>query len=315
MLDDYKTEQNIFYNIVNNELKNNKLSHAYLILKNDNVFAMPIILSFVKAIICPSHYTNRDKCEDCNICKRIDDNNYMELKIIRNDGMWIKKDQMIDLQEEFSKKAIEGSKKIYIIDDCEKMNTYTANSILKFLEEPEENIIAILLTNNINQVLKTVVSRCQILSLKKNQISFSNSLEEYHYIFKDFTSNIGDNINDYEEIVEATIEFMSFLEDNRYDTIIYAKKLWHNKFKERKDSVIAFNLIIILYYQALKYKYNLNVNYLNKYMDFIKKISKQNESTLIKKIQIFIEFNSLIKYNLNMNLLIDNLIINVGGLE
>ena len=69
---------------------------------------------------------------------------YPEIKIIEPDGMWIKKEQLMELQEEFNKTAIEGSKRIYTILECEKLNKQAANSILKFLEEPNDDIIALL---------------------------------------------------------------------------------------------------------------------------------------------------------------------------
>ena len=65
--------------------------------------------------------------------------------------MWIKKEQLLELQEEFMTKGLLTSKKIYIITDATKLNTSSANSILKFLEEPADNIIAILLADNIHQ--------------------------------------------------------------------------------------------------------------------------------------------------------------------
>ena len=77
------------------------------------------------------------------------------------------KEQILGLQNEFSTKAIESKYKVCIILNCEQLNKYAANSLLKFLEEPEENIITILLTNNIGQVLKTIVSRCQVITFQK----------------------------------------------------------------------------------------------------------------------------------------------------
>lgn len=74
----------------------------------------------------------------------------------------------MDLQSEFSKKSIEGSKKVYIIKSADKMNIQTANSILKFLEEPIDEIIAILVVDNINLMLPTIISRCQVIKLNKN---------------------------------------------------------------------------------------------------------------------------------------------------
>ena len=102
----------------------------------------------------------------------INDKCYPEIKIINPDGLWIKKEQLDEIQKEFSTKAVFGTKKIYIINEADKMNSSAANSILKFLEEPVPNIIAILVTNNIYQLLDTIISRCQVISLRKNKLNF-----------------------------------------------------------------------------------------------------------------------------------------------
>jgi len=313
MLDDYKKSQNIFYNIALNALKNDKLSHAYLIEKNGNTEALKIVLSFIKTIICPSHYTNLSKCKNCNICQRINDNNFLEVKIVKPDGMWIKKQQIEQLQEEFSKKAIEGTKKIYIIEDCEKMNTITANSILKFIEEPNPNIIAILMTNNINQVLKTIISRCQVITLNKNSNDIKDNIDKYLKLFNLSRNDIEDNFDNYEEKLKNVIDFICFLENYKTDTIIYAKKMWHSKFKDRKDNIMAIDLMIKIYYEALKYKNNTNISIGKEDKKVIDKIANLDDIKIIEKIEKLIEFKETIKYNLNMNLLVDNLIIQLGG--
>ena len=99
---------------------------------------MDIVLSFVKSIVCLEY---NDENNAIKVCKRIDEGNYLDVMVIEPDGLWIKKNQIIDLQNEFSKKAVEGRKKIYIIKSADKMNVQTANSILKFLEEPVDDII------------------------------------------------------------------------------------------------------------------------------------------------------------------------------
>ena len=68
--------------------------------------------------------------------------------------------------------------RVYIINHAESMNEYAANSLLKFLEEPAPNIVAILLADNQYQILDTIVSRCQVISLinshsKDNQDTIS----------------------------------------------------------------------------------------------------------------------------------------------
>ena len=165
MLDDYKDLQKISYRILKNTVSNNKSSHAYLFETNGYSKGLDFAISFAKYLLCPYHYTNSLKCNNCFQCEQIDSGSFGELKIIDSDGQWIKKEQLIDLKEEFSKKSINGKQKVYIINNADKLNVASSNSLLKFLEEPEDNIVAILLVNNRFQLLNTILSRCQILSL------------------------------------------------------------------------------------------------------------------------------------------------------
>ncbi|PGE91020.1 DNA polymerase III subunit delta', partial [Bacillus toyonensis] len=80
------------------------------------------------------------------------------------EGGSIKKEQIQQLHKEISYTATEFSRKIYLIDRVEMLTTGAANSLLKFLEEPDGNTTAILVTENIKKVLGTIQSRCQILN-------------------------------------------------------------------------------------------------------------------------------------------------------
>ena len=118
-------------------------------------------------ILCPHPVSNIDglNCNRCNTCQLIDEGNFPDLEIIEADGMQIKKKQLLSLKEEYQNYSLIGHRRVYIIREAEKLNPSSANTILKFLEEPEEGIIAILLTKNRYQVLDTILSRCQVLSL------------------------------------------------------------------------------------------------------------------------------------------------------
>ena len=95
MLDDFKNSQFIAYSLLCNALKKEKLSHAYLIDANNFEEAFDFVLAFVKSILCNSHYTNCNFCSNCNICKRVQNNNYPEVKIIETDSLIIKKEQFV----------------------------------------------------------------------------------------------------------------------------------------------------------------------------------------------------------------------------
>ncbi len=309
MLDAYKDGQAVAYNIMMNAINNNKLSHAYLFDSNGNSDVMNIVLSFVKIIICMDKKSDE---EILNICDRIDNGNYIDVKIIEPDGLWIKKEQLLDLQSEFSKSAIEGSKKIYIIKSADKMNIQTANSILKFLEEPVDDIIAILIVDNINLVIPTIISRCQIIKLNKKKYEESSLLN-----FSNLCNNTKYRcLSDDEkrQFIDDVINFIMMIENSGLDTLIYTKNIWHNKFKDRNDNIMAIELIINFYYDVMKFISNLKINFFKDKIEYIENVSKKNSLiSVAKKIEILDEIKNNFKRNLNINLLVDKLIIDMCG--
>lgn len=299
MLDEYMKSQKIVYKTLTNEVKKNKYSHAYLFEANGNPDAFSLVLSFAKMLLCPYNYSNKEKCVNCTQCDKIDKNIFSDLKIIEPDGLWIKKEQLDLLQKEFSTKSVESNKKIYIINNAEKLNVQASNSILKFIEEPEEGIIAILITNNIYQILSTIVSRCQIISLARSKEKTSINLNYEEEELKNHLQTINN--------------FVKYLEKEKLNTIIISNKLWHDTYKERKDYINGFELLLIYYKDILNYKLHRNIEIFNDYIEDIKIISDNNTfDNLIYKINKIIELKENIKVNANQNLLLDKLIIEIS---
>ena len=309
MLDDYKFDQPIAFKILKNAIKKNNYSHAYLFETHGYKNSLEFIFSFVKAILCPNGYCNSEKCGSCKNCQIIDDNNNVELKIIEPDGSWIKKDQLLDLQNEFSKKALLGNKKIYIIKEADKMNPSSANSILKFLEEPEENIIAILLVDNKYQLLDTIVSRCQVISLfNQNASENNNYLEKLQSII---------NIQKIdEEKINKALSFVDYYEKNGLDTILNMHKVWHQFFSEKEIINEAFEIITLYYMDILNYSCGYHIKIFNEFIGNIKMIASVNDvNNLLKKINIILKIKDLIKFNVNTNLLMDKLVLELEEIK
>ena len=277
MFDLLLKEQEDIYNYLNKQIINEKLSHAYLVDVGLCANYEKIILDIVKMIVC-SQYDNLSNKK--NICSRIESGNYPEISIIKPDGMWIKKEQMIELQNQFSTISVEGRYRIYVIFDCDKMNKQTSNSILKFLEEPAENIIAILATRNSNKLLKTITSRCQFLKLKSN------------FEFEDL--KLCDDLD------KKVHEFINYVEKFNYDTIIYTKELWFQYFNDKDVAEQAISRMIYFYYNKLKESCKM-------------KESSNIIIDIIRKIEILVETKNVIKYNLNLNLLVDKMIMDLVG--
>ena len=295
MLNDYKDKQLLAYNLFVKDIENNCVTHAYLIDENNYSESYDMVLSFVKAILCENKYFDNSKCNNCSLCKRIDDGNYPELKVISADGMYIKKQQIIELQQEFSRSCVEGKKRIYIIRECEKMRTEAANSMLKFLEEPEEDIVAILMTNNINNVIPTIISRCKVIKLN--------------------------NLSNKEKVVDETLEnlaidFVSMLETKGIDMIMSVKDVWFSVVaaKEREKMVVVFDRMIDIYYDIMKVLTGTVDIKCSVWKEKILELAKLNNITgILEKINILLDAKDSVKFNVNSSLLMDSIIINIGG--
>lgn len=274
--------------ILKNSIENNKLSHAYLFELQEN--NDEIVFSFIKSIICPNSYS--DTCNLCSICNRINNNNYPSVKIIKPDGIWIKKEQLLELQKDFSKTSIESEKMIYVIYEAEKMNSASANTILKFLEEPSPGIIAILLTNNVHEVIDTIVSRCQIINCKSTVYDIDNLFNE--------------------EKINYVVDFINELEKNNSDIIAKIHVLWNNILSEREDIKITFEIMFLLYFNAMQSKLGVN-NTSDKY---IKTIIDNNSLYSIKeKITLISGIRDNLKFNVNIDMLMDKFVIMFNGVD
>ena len=102
----------------------------------------------------------------CSECQRILSGNHPDVVTAAPEGRQIKVDTIRRLKAEFTKSGVEGSQKLFIIEDAEKMTTSAANSLLKFIEEPLPGIYILLLTTNKSAVLPTIRSRTQIIELQ-----------------------------------------------------------------------------------------------------------------------------------------------------
>ena len=255
-----------YIDYINKIIENNKVSHAYLIEINDYDTDKKYIFDFIKMILCDISYEKLEK-ENNNIINLIDDDNYPDIKIIEPEGSTIKKSQMIDLQKDYSNKSLLDGKRIYVVKEADKLNPASANTILKFLEEPEEDIIAILLTTNRYKIIETILSRCQILTLKENSIPILEDdvfdlLKCVVYpseFFIKYNSIITDVIPDKdiarEKLKKLENIIISYL-DNKYEEKQIDEKLV--KLFKDIDSKKLLNSLSIIEEEIKKLEFNVN---------------------------------------------------------
>ena len=154
-----------------------------------------------------------------------------------------------------------GNKKIYIIKECDKFNNYSANTILKFLEEPNDDIIGILLTTNRYKVIDTILSRCQIISFIDDfKFEFNNDFIDLIY----FLFNIKDSIDKYDYIYKNYFADKNCSKSN----LIYLEEVLVNYINHNVDlpilnnydNFIISNVILVVEDNLSKLNYNINLN-------------------------------------------------------
>lgn len=148
-------EENIKY--LSNVIDENKLSHAFLVESNnyEDVMNSVFKLFLEKKIIF-----NIDDIE-----------NNISVRILRPIDNLIDKDQILNLQEFLATMSFDGYYKLFFILNAGLMNEQSVNKLLKVLEEPNEKVVGFLISDNSNELLPTLISRCQVL---KNDIDVNN---------------------------------------------------------------------------------------------------------------------------------------------
>lgn len=269
----------------------NKMAHAYLIETNDIEKCLSDLLVVIKQIFCQDEF--KEGCNKCNICNLINQNYLPSLIIISPDGMNIKKDQIIELKKKFSTVPIYTKENIYIIKNAEKLNGASANTMLKFLEEPEPNILGFFITDNANNVISTIRSRCEIIK----------------FIYDSDELNINSIKNEYNDKYLVAIDYIYGLEVEKSKGILYNRDVILCKFKERDSIKLIFKIILIIYEELLKKVIGLENNF-----DFLKidKLDVLTKDDVLKRINLIIQFIEDIDSNVNIELLLDKFVIELG---
>lgn len=245
-----------------------KVSHSYMIELNDCEKDFHFVISFVKMILFSCSYRDIESMDN-SVFELIDHNNYPDFRIIEPDGSYIKKNQLLDLQIDFNNKSLFDNKRIYVIKYADRLNLSSSNTILKFLEEPAPDIIAILVTENRFKILETIQSRCQILSLKSDNINFDESIpselvniftspvlffKKYNYFLKKYfydKDNVRDLFSSTENYLLAFVEYK--ISNNHFEKFSFYDML------NLIDIHYVIKIITSIESELLKLDYNVNL--------------------------------------------------------
>lgn len=269
---------NKVYNYFRNMANTDRMSHAFLLCNtNFNTIKDELI----------------DVLNSFFFEKSVEIENNPDIYYIEPDEGTIKKDQILNLQDVFKIKSQFNKNRVYIINETEKMNEAASNKLLKFLEEPESNIYAFLITSNLEKILPTIKSRCQIIKIEDNN----------NFLLSDYDK----------EFIDSIIKFILELEQKKYN--VFANI--YNYFKKKEDKENVKNIILLMkyfYMDSLNKICERKLAYFQEYETYIDKIVLNSDVDKINnKLLILNKLENMLEYNLNMNLFVDNLVIKLVG--
>ena len=148
--------------VLKNQIKENKISHAYIFSGVRGTGKTSTAKVFARAINCINYDEQKGPCNECESCL----NNYVdtiEIDAASNNSV----DNIRQLKDTIMYQPSFGKYKTYIIDEVHMLSTGAFNALLKTLEEPPSHIVFILATTEINKIPSTILSRCQKFEFKK----------------------------------------------------------------------------------------------------------------------------------------------------
>jgi len=227
-------------NQISNSIKSDKLSHAHLLVGEDGIG---------KSILA--------KNIGLKILGEIQDRLYVDLVEwrIEKNKTTIGVNSIRTLVEEINKKPFEGDKKVIIIYNAHKMTVQAQNAFLKTIEEPPKNVTILLLCENLEVILDTIKSRCQIHKLKSLNV---DEMEEFLKInYKDLSHDeikviiaFSDGIpgkaekfiqdDNFKDIRNITLEILLNLNKVTTEELIKYEKKLSNQKEKFEDILTAF---------------------------------------------------------------------------
>ena len=306
--------------ILENSIKNNRLSHAYLFTGPKGTYKKEMAYHLALMLYCKENVP----CYNCPECSNILENRHLNVCYVSPLGQTIKKEQIIALQEEFSKTSLVEGPRIYIIDEADTMSSSAANSLLKFIEEPNEDIYGILITEHKDNILSTIISRSMVINfneldkkLLKEQLRALDLdkflLETVCYL----TSNITEakeilDDEGYLKTVEVLKSFVEYLKDDKPISLFY------HTFSDvlgNKDKLKTFLMLLECLFRDI-YEYQLlnNILFFTSLEEDIKVIStKLSKDDILKHLFQILELIKKLGYNVNMSLLMNQFLIDLNG--
>ena len=255
-----------------NQVKNNKISNQYLLygenLNEINYDAEALIYNLLVS--------------NSNLKLKFDRDKLTDLLVIEPEKNSITIDKIRDISKFVSTKPFESNNKVVLIKQADLMRTEASNALLKNLEEPKPFVYFILLTDNKNKLLKTIISRCQVINYLSEK---ENEKFDYTIALDILDKSMGQNL-------------LTMLDSKEYLSDF------------QKDIDVLFDFLMEFYSSFLKFVKIKDDSSLNKdFVKLYKKYPKANERIIVDTLDKIESVRGYFKVNANFELSMEELLL------
>lgn len=308
-----------------NAIAMDKVSHAYILDGPDKSGKMLLAEAFAATLQCERKQTN--PCMECRSCKQAAGRNQPDIIYVTHEkpNTLSVDDIRRQLNDDVALKPYSSAYKIYIVDEAEKMNAQAQNALLKTIEEPPAYAVIMLLTDNADSFLPTILSRCVRLNLKPVSDEKIRSFLMKEKETPDYQAdicvafaqgNVGKAIllagsENFNEMKKSAIQLMKRLREiDLYELSQAVKQIVEYKL-EIND---YFDLMMIWYRDVLLYKATADVNRLifkEEIYNIKKEASQSSYEGIGRILEGFEKAKARIRANVNFELVIELLLLTI----
>ena len=301
-------------------ITNKTVSHSYLFQGEEGLGKKMVAHVFAKTLLCKEE--KEAPCNRCVSCAKFDSDNHPDLFTIEPDKGLIKKGQIEEMIKNVGILPFESKRKVFIIDDSHKMNLEGKNTLLKTLEEPPSYITIILISSSPNNLLPTILSRCQSIKfypVKPLEIEeylvklYNKSTEEASFVSHFTKGSVGKSIS-----LSASDDFFQMRNEiiKILDSLIKGDKTKAFSsipfFNENKDNIEEIIDIILYWFRDLLIYKEIGESHLIINKDKLEYLSSQSfvDFNLINDIIVKVEeTKDNIRRNVNYQLSIETMLL------
>ena len=309
MIEMYKRSN--VYDIVNKDINNNMVSHAYLLSSEDVELLYAYSKCMAKQLLCSD-----DICDECSNCIRVEKGTHTDVLVYPKDGA--KQILTNDILEIISSSFVSSGEryKVFILNNFDKTAPQAQNKFLKTLEEPPKNVVFILISTDVKSVLRTIVSRCKQINVR------SLTIDELTKVAESIENKCGLSASDLAKSSKSLTTMMKMVGNSyylnlRYDVVSVFTKMKHSsqmlnyiyslsKYKDVLEVLTELNVVVL---DLLYLKNGISNISNNVYISELQSVANEFSIKALNKIALHIKQSiTKINSNCNVNLVYDDLL-------